>query len=176
MKYTLLIFFSLFLFSCSDSTDSCYCDEEDDSYESDDNSYDDDAYSFLDEDDDPDSGTYFFNDDEDVDCDFVTCQELPEHGSIDLDLSPASGEQVLIQVYEGNWENGVKIDSFFTSQEDYDLSVPLGEYAVTARYIRGTDTILAVDGVDLYIISTGTDDCDCPSYWDFASESVDLEI
>lgn len=72
---------------------------------------------------------------------------------------------VALVIYKGNFEDNVIdfIDTTLTS--DYWVDVhPDQYYSVKAKYIRGTDTIYAVDGDKVKLKHTDTN-CDQPCYY-----------
>lgn len=71
---------------------------------------------------------------------------------------------VPLVVYKGDYEDNVVEWTDTTYDSDYYLYVPVNEFwSVKAKYIRGTDTIYAIDG-DKIKTDLNTDDCDVECY------------
>lgn len=56
----------------------------------------------------------------------------------------------LVRIYRGkSYETGALVRQRAPSSDDYKETLPMGHYSVTALYVTGTDTVLAVDGTEL---------------------------
>ena len=80
----------------------------------------------------------------------------------------------IVRVYSGaTYENGTLIWSGMPSGASWSVSLPLGDYAVTALYVNGKDSVLAVDGDEVGYVSQ--EHCDGTCYGPGDGE-VDLRV
>jgi hypothetical protein len=112
--------------------------------------------------------------------------ELPFAPEGCLDTKPATGHlhvqitlnaqnpRVPINVYEGPIESGrlVRSDSLGVSQFSYELPAD-HSYAVTARYLVGQDTVLAIGSDDIRTSQTQYYDAYC---WEVGDGKVDVRL
>jgi hypothetical protein len=101
---------------------------------------------------------------------FVKCSDCTSAEPVKADLEIKvdvnnSGAATLIDVYEGNLEDGVLYDSFSTSDPNTSVSVTMNKkYTVTARYNLTGDIYIAVDSATPRVKYT-QDQCENPCYF-----------
>ncbi len=80
----------------------------------------------------------------------------PTTGLLSVEVTVnASHPAVEVAIYSGQFEEGnlIFLDTLEAPTQDY--SVPLDEYyAVTAKYVEGADTIIALDGAKVKLSSS----------------------
>lgn len=55
-----------------------------------------------------------------------------------------------VRIYSGKaYETGTLVQTVVPTARDFSVLLPSGAYSVTALYVAGTDSVLAVDGGDL---------------------------
>ena len=84
-----------------------------------------------------------------TDGDYNNCEpDKPETGVITCLLTKDSENQsVLLKVYEGNWEEGIVVYERVLNVARAYITVDVEKhYSATAFYLRGNDTIMAIDG------------------------------
>jgi hypothetical protein len=106
----------------------------------------------------------------------LDCQtSKPVDGAFFIKLSINSQNQkVPITVFRGNFEdnNVVLYDTLSSTTVSYTLSVD-EYYTVTARYLRGQDTILVIDADRITTDQTDYKDRSC---WDVSDGNVDVRL
>lgn len=81
--------------------------------------------------------------------DSVVCYtQQPDSLYVKLKLSSnADSLPVEISFYKGYFDDGEKIDHFFTYNKEIYYLLPVQEhYAATAKYLDGQDTVVVIDG------------------------------
>ncbi|MCF8368792.1 MAG: hypothetical protein K9G76_07090 [Bacteroidales bacterium] len=82
---------------------------------------------------------------------------------------------VALVVYKGNVEDGIIDYTDTTYQQDYWLLVKVDEYySLKAKYLKGSDTIYAIDGSNLKLRKTESN-CDEPCFYT-TGESLDVRL
>lgn len=82
--------------------------------------------------------------------------------------------KVLLKIYDGDIEYSTVRDSFIvdTSYIEYEASFDT-DYSVTAKYIKGQDTIIAVDGTKIKKYSSSYCDSTC---WSVSGQDISVEL
>ena len=111
---------------------------------------------------------------------FVKCSECTTTEPVKAELEIKvdinnSGAATLIDVYEGNLEDGVLYDSFSTTDPTSSISVTMNKkYTVTARYNLTGDIYIAVDSATPRVKYT-KDQCENPCYFVY-DKVLDLRL
>jgi hypothetical protein len=85
------------------------------------------------------------------------------------------GAPILINVYEGNLEDGILYDSFSASGTTTKVNVHLNKkYTVTATYYKSEDLYVAVDSATPRVKYT-KEQCDDPCYFVY-DKTIDLRL
>jgi len=104
------------------------------------------------------------------------CQKTkPATGYLIVEITlNAQNTKVPVKVYEGPIEDGqlVKSDSVSVAQFSYELLVDRS-YAVTARYLVGQDTVLAIGSDDITTYQTDYESGFC---WELTNGKVDVRL
>lgn len=115
----------------------------------------------------------FIDDDDSCTPTPVSCRRSPTEGNT-LELKFSTPAPVRVAVYRGeNYETGVLVWQGVPTTAVVGLSLPAEDYSATALYLRGGDSILVVNGVDLESESLSTCDGVCYSN---GSATVDLRL
>jgi hypothetical protein len=110
---------------------------------------------------------------DDAPADCVT--HKPDLGTLTVKLTiNDANPRVPLALYRGDFEEGdlVLRDTLSTAIAVYDLPVDQ-YYSVTARYITGRDTTLAIDGASIDTESTEYRNATC---WDVTDAEVDIRL
>jgi hypothetical protein len=96
---------------------------------------------------------FFYSETKSPSCEEETCIPTPPDctgttpASAFLNISLSEPLPVVVRIYRGAaYETGDLIEVKHPSSKTFGMEVPLGTYSVTALYIRGGDSVLAVDG------------------------------
>ena len=104
------------------------------------------------------------------------CQDSkPPTGHLNIEITlNAQNPRIPVNVYEGPIEDGrlVRSDSVGVSHFSYELPVDR-PYAVTARYLVGQDTVLAIGSDDITTNQTQYYDAYC---WEVTDAKVDVRL
>jgi len=104
------------------------------------------------------------------------CQDSkPATGHLNIEITlNAQNYRVPVNVYQGPIEDGrlVRSDSVGVSQFNYELPVDRS-YAVTARYLVGQDTVLAIASDDISTNQKQYYDAYC---WEVTDAKVDVRL
>lgn len=107
----------------------------------------------------------------------IDCQSTkPATGFLNVEITVnAANPKVLVKLYHGSLETGnlLRSDSTSVSKFSYELAVD-EHYTVTARYIVGPDTVLAINSDK--ITTEEKDYQDAVSCWDVRNGSVDVRL
>jgi hypothetical protein len=117
--------------------------------------------------------------DNSVDCstyNYSDCNSVqPFTGNMHVKLT-INGENpaVPLTIYRGKLEDGVIILHDTVSESIYDTLLPIDSYyTVTAKYTKGSSTIIAVDGDKISSSNTVTCDSTC---WSVKAGSVNVRL
>jgi hypothetical protein len=106
----------------------------------------------------------------------LDCQKTkPVTGRLNVEITlNAQNTKVPVKVYEGPIEDGqlVRSDSVGVAQFSYDLLADR-TYSVTARYIVGQDTILAIGSGNITTSETQYENGSC---WEVTDGKVDVRL
>ena len=114
-----------------------------------------------------------------VDCstyDYSDCNSIqPFEGNMHVKLSINSeNPAVPLTIYRGKLEDNVVFLRDTVSESIYDTMLPVDNfYTVTAKYSKGSSTIIAVDGDKISSSNTVTCDSTC---WSVKSGSVNVKL
>jgi hypothetical protein len=117
--------------------------------------------------------------DNSVDCstyDYSDCNSIqPFEGNMHVKLTINSeNPAVPLTIYQGKLEDGVVVLRDTVSGSTYDTLLPIDNfYTVTARYVKGSSTIIAVDGDKISSSNTVTCDSNC---WNVKPGSVNVRL
>lgn len=117
--------------------------------------------------------------DNSVDCstyDYSDCNSIqPFDGNMHVKLTINSeNPAVPLTIYRGKLEDGVVILRDTVSESTYDTLLPVDySYTVTAKYTKGSSTIIAVDGDKISSSNTVTCDSTC---WSVKPGSVNVRL
>jgi hypothetical protein len=98
---------------------------------------------------------------------------VPTLGELEIHLSQPLPRRV--QVHAGkHHETGAVVLAFTPTSRDTTLMLPFGHYSVTALYVTGNDSTLAVDGDNLEYVQLDT--CDNTICYDSRIAEVNLAL
>ena len=116
------------------------------------------------------------SEDEDLDYAPSDCLQVrPEFGYLDVEVTiDAEHDSVPIVIYLGEFEDDVVVEEFVMISAHHKFELAADEdYAVTARYIVGTNTIVALDGDRISADHVEYRDAYC---WEVSDGDVDLRL
>jgi hypothetical protein len=110
---------------------------------------------------------------------FVHCPDCFADEPVDTELEAKlelnSYTETLIQIYEGNLEDGILLGSYESASKNFRIYMPLNkEYTFTATYYLGNKKYIAVDSATPRVKYT-KNQCDSPCYFVY-DRIVDLRL
>ena len=101
--------------------------------------------------------------------------EEPTVGKLNVKVTiNANNPQVLVSIYKGKYyETGELVLSEYVTKTEVGYNLPFGDYAGTAIYYVGSDTLLAVYGDDISkeLVEYCNEDC-----WEITEGDLDLTL
>ena len=115
---------------------------------------------------------------DDVDCstyDYSDCNTIePDKAKLSVKLTiNTENQSVPITIYSGKFEDNNIFLVDTVAKDNYDTLLPIGYYTVAAKYIKGSDTILAMDGAKTSKSKNVTCDSTC---WKVTSADFNVKL
>jgi hypothetical protein len=103
------------------------------------------------------------------------CHHTPfTEGKLEVEVTiNAENPQVTLMIYEGDFEDGILIDSVNLSVTSYETTLPLGDYSGVVEYQVGSYTVVAVDGDS---IENDSEDCCTGPCYEIDNAHLDLML